>query len=95
MRWNARLLDEMVSTFSWWNDAESSHYLVISILFFLLAAIARAALVWTIFSADLGYVDISIRTVAFVFLLLALMRVLRDWANLGKPVPSNQPKSNS
>lgn len=58
--------------------------LVISILFFLFAAIARAALIWTIFGADLNYVDTSIRTVAFVFLFLALMRTVHDWTNLGK-----------
>jgi len=59
-------------------------FLVISILFFLFAAIARAALIWTIFSPDLDYVDISIRTVAFVFLLLALVQTVHAWANLGK-----------
>jgi len=59
-------------------------FLVISILFFLFSAIARAALIWTIFSADLDYVDISIRTVAFGFLFLALMRTVQAWTNLGK-----------
>jgi glucose dehydrogenase len=56
-------------------------FFVVSILFFLFAALARAALVWTIFSADLDYVDISIRTVAFVFLFLALMRTVQAWTN--------------
>jgi glucose dehydrogenase len=57
---------------------------VIAVLFFLFAAIARAALIWTVFSADLDYVDISIRTVAFVFLFLALMRTVEGWTSFGK-----------
>ncbi|MGP8070855.1 MAG: hypothetical protein ACLP5V_13305 [Candidatus Bathyarchaeia archaeon] len=61
----------------------SLSFIVISILFFLLAAIARAALVWTIFAASLDYVDIAIRTVAFVFLLLGLVQTVHAWTNLG------------
>ena len=59
-------------------------FLVISVLFFLFAAIARAALIWTIFSPDLDYVDITIRTVAFVFLFLGLVQAVHSWLNLGK-----------
>lgn len=70
-------------------------FLVISVLFFLFAAIAQAALVWTIFSVGLDYVGISIRTVAFVFLFLALMQAVHSWTKLGtRNLSSNQPKSN-
>jgi hypothetical protein len=58
--------------------------LVISVLFFLLAALARASLIWGILPPDTPYVDIALRTVAFVFLFIALMRIVHDWTKLGK-----------
>ncbi len=58
--------------------------LVVSVSFFLIAAIARAALVWEIFPLELEYVDISIRSIAFVFLFSAIVLIVRDWSDLGK-----------
>jgi hypothetical protein len=57
--------------------------LVVSVSFFLIAAIARAALVWDIFPAELEYVDISVRSIAFVFLFSAIVLIVHTWSSLG------------
>jgi len=58
--------------------------LLASVVFFLIAAIARGALVWGVFVVQLTFVDIAIRTVAFVFLFIAIMTIVRQWADLDK-----------
>jgi len=58
--------------------------LLASVVFFLLAAIARAALIWGIFVVQLTFVDIAIRTVAFVFLFIAIMRIVSQWSDIGR-----------
>jgi len=58
--------------------------LTLSVVFFLLAAIARAALVWGVFTSDLTFVDITVRTFAFLFLFAAIVSVVQLWSNIGK-----------
>jgi hypothetical protein len=55
--------------------------LLASVIFFLLAAIARGALIWGIFPPELEFVDISIRTIAFVCLFTSIVLIVRKWTN--------------
>jgi hypothetical protein len=55
--------------------------LLASVIFFLVAAIARAALIWNIIPPELDFVDISIRTIAFVCLFTSIALIVRKWTN--------------
>jgi hypothetical protein len=58
-------------------------FLVAAVLFFLLASLARASLIWGITPPTLGFVDSSFRTVAFVCLFAALYQIIRVWSPSG------------
>jgi hypothetical protein len=57
-----------------------------AILCFLIAAIVRAETIWGVISPkDVGaYADVPIRTIAFVFLLFAIIANVRIWSDFGK-----------
>lgn len=57
--------------------------LVASVVFFLLAALARAALIWNIIPPELDFVDITIRTIAFACLFISFVLVVRAWTDFG------------
>jgi len=65
--------------------------LLASVIFFLLAAIARAALIWGAIPPELDYVDITIRMVAFIFLFYSVVIIVNQWSNYGKADKNAKP----
>jgi hypothetical protein len=57
--------------------------LVASVVLFLLAALARGALIWGILPPELDFVGAGIQTIAFVCLFVSFAMVVRVWTKFG------------
>lgn len=55
-----------------------------SLVLFFIAATGRASLIWGITPPPLYFVDISIRTFAFVLLLFSVVTIVHLWTNIGQ-----------
>lgn len=57
--------------------------MITSVSFFLLAAIASGTRIWGIVPAELDYLELTVRMVAFLALFASLVMIVRTWSTLG------------